>query len=254
LELIGHDLPVGTTFNKNYRVGKELRNLVIERDGSVCQKCKKKDDLQIDHIIPRAIGGKSIEQNLRCLCGSCNSSRPIMGDKLIQEIEESGYDFAKLCEINEIKAYAYTMRSVPQEEEEKEEEKAKELENGVSENPATPYAPIEVVNSPLSKMFKIWQTNFPNYPHDQKKDFPALRQIAEFLFKRQPSAIPFDELEKGFKEFCLKVKSNDFYHNKALSTISNKIQDILMASNNKPVGNVSFFGKGKRVKGEVFIV
>jgi len=109
-----------------------------------------------------------------------------------------------------------------------------EEKNGVFENFEKNKNSVQVLNSPLSDMFKIWRQHFPAYPHDQKKDFPALRQIAEFLFKRQPSAIPFEELEKGFKDFCLKVKSNDFYHNKALSTISNKIQDILMASGNKP--------------------
>lgn len=109
-----------------------------------------------------------------------------------------------------------------------------ELKNGGFENFEKTAIPAEVVNSPLSKMFKVWQTNFPNYPHDPKKDFVALRQIAEFIFKQQPSTIPIVDLEKGIADFAIKVKANDFYCNKALCTISNKIQDILMGSSNKP--------------------
>jgi hypothetical protein len=113
-----------------------------------------------------------------------------------------------------------------------------ESKNGVFENLEKDAIPAEVVNSPLSKMFNVWRTQFPNYPHDPKKDFVALRQIAEFIFKRQPAVIPIAELEKGIADFAMKVKANDFYRNKALCTISNKIQDILMQGNK--TSNVAF--------------
>lgn len=81
------------------------RKIVLERDNYTCQKCGfyygnpdfpnynnyplfhdihidkdgKFRQLEIDHIIPRAKGGKHNLENLRVLCNRCNASK---GSKL----------------------------------------------------------------------------------------------------------------------------------------------------------------------------
>jgi hypothetical protein len=128
LEYCGYEIPEGVAFNKNYRVAESLRKLVFERDGFKCQKCKSEDSLSIDHIIPMSLNGKSISQNLRCLCRSCNSSRPLVGEDLVKEVNESGYDFDYLYTLSTgFDAYQYSIRREPQEE--KEEEKEEDLLN-----------------------------------------------------------------------------------------------------------------------------
>jgi hypothetical protein len=57
----------------------ELKEKIKIRDNYTCQICGKEmhDEvgLQIDHIIPVAKGGLSIEKNLRVLCSKCNGSK-----------------------------------------------------------------------------------------------------------------------------------------------------------------------------------
>lgn len=52
-----------------------VRREVYARDGLVCQECGATEDLTLDHIWPKARGGKHTAQNLRVLCRSCNSSK-----------------------------------------------------------------------------------------------------------------------------------------------------------------------------------
>jgi 5-methylcytosine-specific restriction endonuclease McrA len=49
----------------------ELLEKVRLRD-EVCQGCGTGQNLQFDHIHPTRFGGKSTEENLQLLCGSCN--------------------------------------------------------------------------------------------------------------------------------------------------------------------------------------
>ena len=58
------------------RVSARLRSMILERDGMKCVLCGRmaKDGvvLHVDHIVPRAQGGKSVEENLATLCQDCN--------------------------------------------------------------------------------------------------------------------------------------------------------------------------------------
>ena len=69
----------------------ELRNKIKKRDNYTCQKCgvSVKDEptllLEVDHIIPISKGGKSVEENLQCLCWKCNRSK---GTKIYENSEE----------------------------------------------------------------------------------------------------------------------------------------------------------------------
>lgn len=58
-----------------YDVPNEQRARIFARDGQRCLKCKSKDSLSIDHIIPLASGGDNADDNLQTLCSKCNSSK-----------------------------------------------------------------------------------------------------------------------------------------------------------------------------------
>ncbi len=54
------------------------RRNIYARDRNTCQYCGSKfptSELSIDHVIPRAQGGKSSWANLVCACVKCNSSK-----------------------------------------------------------------------------------------------------------------------------------------------------------------------------------
>jgi hypothetical protein len=51
------------------------RFFVFDRDGWRCAFCGSTEDLTIDHIYPRILGGGHGEDNLQTLCRSCNSRK-----------------------------------------------------------------------------------------------------------------------------------------------------------------------------------
>jgi 5-methylcytosine-specific restriction endonuclease McrA len=60
------------------RVAYAIRCAVIERDGYVCWLCRGRvlrNDVDIDHVIPRSKGGATTLENLRVAHSSCNRSR-----------------------------------------------------------------------------------------------------------------------------------------------------------------------------------
>lgn len=60
------------------KVTNKLRFYIYERDGYRCRLCGKRSNgrnLEIDHIIPIAKGGKSTRDNLQTLCVSCNKKK-----------------------------------------------------------------------------------------------------------------------------------------------------------------------------------
>lgn len=60
-----------TTTNPRY-ITALMKKHIYERDKGRCQKCQSKFALEIDHMKPFALGGKTLPQNLRLLCRSCN--------------------------------------------------------------------------------------------------------------------------------------------------------------------------------------
>jgi hypothetical protein len=51
------------------------RRNIYARDGNKCQYCGKAfttNELSIDHIIPRSMGGRSVWENVVCACTKCN--------------------------------------------------------------------------------------------------------------------------------------------------------------------------------------
>lgn len=57
---------------------KLTRNNVFERDKNQCQYCSKvfpREELNLDHVIPRHHGGKTTWENIVCSCIKCNSRK-----------------------------------------------------------------------------------------------------------------------------------------------------------------------------------
>lgn len=53
----------------------ELRARVISRVGAFCVDCGSDDGIAIDHVVPHARGGLTVEGNLTVRCRRCNSSK-----------------------------------------------------------------------------------------------------------------------------------------------------------------------------------
>ncbi|MDZ7969242.1 MAG: HNH endonuclease [Nostoc sp. DedSLP03] len=56
----------------------EVRIFVFERDKYQCQSCHcifSKTELNVDHIIPLALGGSNDLSNLQTLCRDCNKKK-----------------------------------------------------------------------------------------------------------------------------------------------------------------------------------
>jgi len=54
------------------------RRNIYARDSSTCQYCGKRfatQELSLDHVIPRAMGGKTTWDNLVCACVYCNAKK-----------------------------------------------------------------------------------------------------------------------------------------------------------------------------------
>jgi hypothetical protein len=58
--------------SKSRSISKRLRSEVKKRAGNKCERCGSRHQLEIDHRIPYAKGGKSSLENLRLLCRNCN--------------------------------------------------------------------------------------------------------------------------------------------------------------------------------------
>lgn len=57
---------------------KLTRNNVFERDRNTCQYCGRilpREQLNLDHVIPRHYGGKTTWENIVCSCVRCNTRK-----------------------------------------------------------------------------------------------------------------------------------------------------------------------------------
>jgi 5-methylcytosine-specific restriction endonuclease McrA len=55
----------------------EIRRRVWRRDNGKCRKCGSTHALQIEHLVPRAVGGQSTYENMCLLCRACNQRNAI---------------------------------------------------------------------------------------------------------------------------------------------------------------------------------
>ena len=56
-------------------IGVKLRSKILS--SGECVHCGSKSDLQVDHIIPVAKGGETVEKNLQPLCRLCNIKKGV---------------------------------------------------------------------------------------------------------------------------------------------------------------------------------
>ena len=74
-------------------VPRALRDAVLCRDGHCCtfvseagNRCGSRSDLEVDHAVPRALGGKNTMENLRALCSAHNAhaARQVFGRSYVE--------------------------------------------------------------------------------------------------------------------------------------------------------------------------
>jgi len=60
-------------------VWEKLRREVMERDDGLCQSCLERGRVtagnEVDHIVPRVMGGTDELKNLRLLCSDCHAAK-----------------------------------------------------------------------------------------------------------------------------------------------------------------------------------
>jgi 5-methylcytosine-specific restriction endonuclease McrA len=66
-----------TTIRRRDQILTSLRERIYKRDGYKCVTCGSGDDLTLDHIYPKSLGGATTEDNLQTLCRSCNSIKGV---------------------------------------------------------------------------------------------------------------------------------------------------------------------------------
>jgi 5-methylcytosine-specific restriction endonuclease McrA len=57
---------------------------IYKRDGYACVYCKSKDNLTLDHVVPRSRGGRDAWDNLVTACQRCNTEK---GDRTPDEAD-----------------------------------------------------------------------------------------------------------------------------------------------------------------------
>ena len=69
--------------NRPHQQLKLTRREVFRRDNHTCQYCgKRTNDLTIDHVVPRHLGGQHIWTNVVAACSACNHRK---GGRLVEE-------------------------------------------------------------------------------------------------------------------------------------------------------------------------
>ncbi len=58
-------------------ISKKLKYKIWQKNSSKCCHCSSQFNLQLDHIIPYALNGKTSEENLRLLCFNCNQRKKV---------------------------------------------------------------------------------------------------------------------------------------------------------------------------------
>jgi 5-methylcytosine-specific restriction endonuclease McrA len=58
---------------------------VFARDGHRCVACGSSENLTVDHILARALGGSDALWNLQTLCGPCNTAKAVDEGRLSME-------------------------------------------------------------------------------------------------------------------------------------------------------------------------
>jgi len=94
----------------------------------------------------------------------------------------------------------------------------------------------------VAQMHSVWITTFPLYTQDRQLDYPALRQIADFIFNKASVLDGYTNTDSQilalntFQHIADEVKKDTFWVNKPLKSISNNIQEFYNKIKN-PISN-----------------
>ncbi|MES2855550.1 MAG: HNH endonuclease signature motif containing protein, partial [Bdellovibrionota bacterium] len=69
---------VPTPIQRSRYIHATVRHAVYMRDGGLCVNCGSSSRVEVDHVIPFALGGESDLENLRLLCRSCNQRHAVV--------------------------------------------------------------------------------------------------------------------------------------------------------------------------------
>lgn len=75
-------LLVKAVVHRYYDAMRPTRQAIFRRDDHTCQYCGTRANLTLDHVMPRARGGKDTWENLVAACVSCNNRK---GDRRPEE-------------------------------------------------------------------------------------------------------------------------------------------------------------------------
>jgi len=59
---------------------RKKKKKIFERDGGICLCCGSTNNLTLDHVIPKSLGGINKAKNLQTLCFWCNT---LKGSRII---------------------------------------------------------------------------------------------------------------------------------------------------------------------------
>jgi hypothetical protein len=143
---------------RGVNVAPALRETIIARDEGRCLRCGATEDLTVDHIFPRSIGGTHAPTNLRTLCRPCNSARPVAGQSLIDDLAKDGFtldDMQRIC--THVQAHG--------------EGKGKERKGKEGNNKLVEQKPLDLPPDPIPTIFAYWQKvmNSPKSILDDKR-------------------------------------------------------------------------------------
>lgn len=149
------------------RVTQSVRSDVFERDGNVCVRCGATEKLTLDHILPQSLGGPHIQENLRVMCKSCNSSRPVSGQALRDDLARDGFTIESLRVKFGIDASGRVSTRETQDLTRMEEGKGKEGKHYASKRDDTPSGFAEFWSAYPRKVAKgdaekAWKKNKPD--------------------------------------------------------------------------------------------
>ena len=69
----------------------KFRLRILKRDYYLCQPCKREGRTtpanEVDHIIPRAKGGKMVDDNAQSICGACHEAKTAADEGYAQRVQ-----------------------------------------------------------------------------------------------------------------------------------------------------------------------
>lgn len=179
---------------RGVNIAPALRETIIARDGACCKRCGATEDLTIDHIFPRSIGGTHAPANLRVLCRSCNSARPVAGQALIDDLAKDGFtldDMQRTC-----------MHVHAQGERKGKEGKEDSAELDPSNSTPTPPADLDLIGDNDGEVAAV-----VSIPLNDGTEYPVTQAMADEWALAYPAVDVLQKLRE-MRAWCLANKAN----------------------------------------------